>query len=82
VAQPESVPMAGQAQKITVADIRIQGSQKVSTAQVMSIIKLRVGAEYSDEAAREDVRLLYASKKFSNVEAATPKLADGNVIVY
>jgi outer membrane protein insertion porin family len=78
---PEPTPMAGETQKLIVADIRIQGSKHISKAQVMTVIKLRVGANYSDQAVWEDVRLLAATKKFRNIDANTEKLADGNVIV-
>jgi outer membrane protein insertion porin family len=79
---PVPAPTAPPAVKVTVADIRIQGSEHISTAQVMTVIKLRVGADYSDDAVWEDVRLLYATKQFGNIEAATTKLANGNVVVY
>src|SRR5258708_117869 len=70
-----------QTSKIIIADVFTQGSRLVSAQQIMAHMKTRPGSEYKQEVIQEDVRTLYATKQFANVEVVTKNEADGRVTV-
>jgi len=67
--------------KIIVADVIPQGSHLVSNQQIMAYLKTRPGSEYKQDVVQEDVRTLYATKQFANIEVITRNEADGRVTV-
>ncbi len=54
--------------KVTVSDVVITGNRLVPTQEVMSLLKTRPGKEYSGDTTQDDVRTLYATKKFGNIQ--------------
>ena len=57
--------------KVLVADVIPQGNHTVSTQRIMSLIRTRPGAAYSKATVDDDLRRLYETKLFRNVEART-----------
>lgn len=68
--------------KRLVADVVIKGSNHIPVQQLMARIKTRPGAEYIPEVVQEDVRTLWATHQFLNIEATTRDEPDGKVTVY
>lgn len=68
--------------KLLVADVIVQGNRQVHTQRVMGHVRTRAGQEYSQEAVNEDVRKLYDTKLFGNIQVDLKYTADGRVIVY
>jgi outer membrane protein assembly factor BamA len=65
-----------------VADVIPQGLHLVASPKVMGLIHTRPGAEYSDEVVREDVRRLYETHSFSDIQVQLNTLPDKRVVVY
>jgi outer membrane protein assembly factor BamA len=65
-----------------IADVIPQGLHLVPTPKVMSLIHTRPGAEYSDEVVREDVRRLYETHSFADIQVQLNTLPDKRVVVY
>ncbi|MBV9125559.1 MAG: outer membrane protein assembly factor BamA [Planctomycetes bacterium] len=68
--------------KVMVADVRPQGLHNVPPGQVMALIQTRVGQEYKKATVEEDVRRLYQTRSFRNIQVVEQYTNDGNVIVY
>jgi outer membrane protein assembly factor BamA len=68
--------------KAIIADVIPQGSRQVSNQQIMAYLKTRPGSEYNKEVIQEDVRALYATKQFANIEVVPRDEPDGRVTVY
>jgi outer membrane protein assembly factor BamA len=79
---PEAGPQPAASAKVLVADVIPQGNHTVSTQRIMSLIKTRPGAEYAKATVDDDLRRLYETKLFRNVEARTAPADDGKVLVY
>lgn len=64
-----TAPMAAPAQTLggTIADVKVEGSQRIEAATVISYMAIRPGDEYSDRAVDESVKSLFATGLFSNV---------------
>ncbi|MDE0349266.1 MAG: hypothetical protein OXM56_06130, partial [Gammaproteobacteria bacterium] len=60
-----------------VADIRLQGLQRVSAGTVFNLLPVEVGDPVDAVAVRELIRSLFASGYFDDVQA----LRDGNVLI-
>src|SRR5262245_361481 len=65
-----------------VADVIPQGLHLVPTPRVMSLIHTRPGADYSEETVREDVRRLYETHSFADIQVRLDTLPDKRVVVY
>ena len=68
--------------KILVEDVIPQGNHYIPPQKIISLIKTRPGAEYSDDTVQGDVRTLYGTKLFANVRVNTQRTADDKVKVY
>ncbi len=79
---PAPVPAPGSPGKVLVADVIIEGNRNVTAQQIKGQIKTRPGAEFNEETAREDVRVLMSSKQLGNVEVVTQPTPDGRVNVF
>ena len=66
-----------QAQAFTIADIRLQGLQRVSAGTVFNILPVQVGDTLDEIAIRQLLRLLFASGYFNDIRMAR----DGDVLV-
>jgi outer membrane protein assembly complex protein YaeT len=65
-----------------VEDVIPQGNRHVATQKIISVIRTRPGSDYSDETVKDDVRKLYETKLFANVQARTERTADNKIKVY
>jgi outer membrane protein assembly complex protein YaeT len=72
---PAQGPLPTPPPKATVSDVIVQGNRLISTQEIQSMLKTRVGSEYQEDVVQEDVRALYATRKIGNVEAV-PKFSD------
>jgi outer membrane protein assembly complex protein YaeT len=75
-------PVAPVPRKVQVEDVRLQGNVQIPTHRIMPHIKTRAGQDYSEDAIQEDIKNLYATKLFANVQAAKQFTKEGNVIVF
>jgi outer membrane protein assembly complex protein YaeT len=78
LAQTTAVPLA---RKVLIEDIKWQGNLTIPTQRIVPYIKTRAGQEYNEDAIQEDIKNLYATKLFGNVQASKQETADGNVIL-
>ncbi len=77
-AEPASPVETPQAQGQTIRSIAIVGSQRLEPNTIISYISLRTGQEYSQAAADQAIKELYATELFAN---ATLRNDDGNVVI-
>ncbi len=65
-----TAPMAAPAQTRggTVADVKVEGSQRIEPATVISYMAIKPGDPYSDQGVDESVKSLFATGLFSNVQ--------------
>lgn len=75
-------PTTSSSSKVLVADIVPLGLQRVSTARVMTLIKTRVGDELNRNLLQEDVRRLYGTRSFANIQVREQRNREGNVVLY
>ncbi|MBF0490773.1 MAG: hypothetical protein HQL15_09215, partial [Candidatus Omnitrophica bacterium] len=68
VAQPSSPEVAPVAEVKIVKSIDIQGNKSIGVAQVLAKIKTRVGQEYQENVVSDDIKRLYNSGHFSDVQ--------------
>jgi len=64
-----TAPMAAPAQTRggTIADVKVEGSQRIEAATVISYMAIKPGDEYTDRGVDESVKSLFATGLFSNV---------------
>lgn len=67
--------------KQTVADVVVQGNRTIPTQKVMSYIKTKPGADYVQATVDDDVRRLYETRLFGNIQALRQRTEDGRVVV-
>jgi outer membrane protein assembly factor BamA len=68
--------------KAIVADVIPTGNRQVPTQRITSLLKTRPGAEYSQATVDEDVRELYKTNAFRNVEVRLQDAGEGRLVVY
>src|SRR5205807_4568043 len=68
--------------KVLVDDVIPQGNRQVPTQKIISLIRTRPGAEYKQETVDEDVRNLYETKLFANIQIYKQPTPDGKVKVF
>jgi outer membrane protein insertion porin family len=68
--------------KIIVEDVRVQGNRLVPAQEIVNQLKTRPGSEYAQSTVEEDIRQLFATKKFGNVQAQKQVSGENKVIVY
>ena len=78
IAQP--IPEAAPASKVVKA-IDIQGNKSIGIAQVLARIKTRVGEEYQDSVVSDDLKRLYNTGHFSDVQIDHEPLDDGYKVI-
>jgi outer membrane protein insertion porin family len=79
-AQPAAAPSGPR--QVVVADVIPQGLQLTPPERVKHLIKTAPGAEYNKATVEEDVRRLYETKLFGNVQVRLQPTEDGRVTVY
>jgi len=67
-AVPAPVPAAPTPVVATINSINVTGNQRLEPQTILSYIKLRVGQPYSQQAADQALKDLYATELFSNVQ--------------
>ena len=65
----------------TVKAINIQGNKSIGIAQILARIKTRVGEEYQDAVVSDDLKRLYNTGHFSDVQIDHEDLDDGYKVV-
>ncbi len=83
------LPPAAQAQfdapaaqpKKLVADVMFQGCYNTPVQQLQAMIKTRAGVEFIPEVSQDDVRTLYNTRKFLNIQVVPREESDGRVTV-
>lgn len=75
-------PVAPMPRKVLVEDVRLQGNIQIPTHRIMPFIKTRAGQDYNEDAIQEDLKTLYGTKLFANVNASKQFMPSGNVIVF
>jgi outer membrane protein insertion porin family len=78
--QPASTEPAAVALKIVKA-IDIQGNKSIGIAQVLARIKTRVGEPYQDAVVSDDLKRLYNTGHFSDVQIDHENLDDGYKVI-
>ncbi|HXG10251.1 MAG TPA: outer membrane protein assembly factor BamA [Gemmataceae bacterium] len=68
--------------RLTVAEVILHGNRQVPAQRIMGYIKTRPGQEYSQQTLNDDVRRLYETKQFANIQVDLKYTADGRVNVY
>jgi len=71
------LPASANAAPFTLADIRINGLQRISAGSVFAALPLDIGSEVDDKALTEASRALFKTGFFENIELGR----DGNVLV-
>jgi len=79
VDQAESQPTAPEAKIVKAIDI--EGNKSIGIAQILARIKTRVGEEYSDEVVSDDLKRLYNTGHFSDVQIDHEDLDDGYKVI-
>jgi outer membrane protein assembly complex protein YaeT len=77
-----SVCLAQTASKAIVADVIPVGNHQMPTQRITSLLKIHPGTEYSQSVVDEDVRTLYQTKQFKDVQVRLQEAGEGKVIVY
>lgn len=68
--------------RVLVSDVVVTGNRLVPTQEIVSQLKTRPGREYNPDLAQEDLRTLYATRKFGNIQVELRPDGDGKVKVY
>ncbi|MBI1918229.1 MAG: outer membrane protein assembly factor BamA [Planctomycetes bacterium] len=71
----------GTQRKLLVADVLVRGNRRVSTQEIMALVRTRPRTPYSPEAVQEDVRSLMATRRFANVQSQIRVLPNDQVEV-
>ncbi|HEY7427988.1 MAG TPA: outer membrane protein assembly factor BamA [Gemmataceae bacterium] len=69
-------------EKVLVSDVIIQGNQRTSTEQIKVRLHTQAGKEYDPAALDEDVREMYKTRQFSNIQTLAEPDGPGKVKVY
>lgn len=75
--QAQQLPPQQQQQALTVADIRIEGLQRVAASSVFGLINIRVGDQITQQDISALIRDVFASDYFDNIEVLT----EDNVLI-
>src|SRR5262249_4833811 len=70
------------ASKVIVADVIPVGNHQMPTQRITSLLKTRPGGDYNQNTVDDDVRTLYQTNAFRNVEARFQDAGNGRVVVY
>ncbi len=71
------LPAASQAQTLTVADIRLEGLQRVAASSVFGLLNIRVGDQVDQQDIAALIQDVFASDYFENIEVLT----EDNVLI-
>src|SRR5437588_6375188 len=77
-----SVLSQQQPAKVLIEDVIPQGNRQVPTQKIISLIKTRPGLDYKQETIDEDVKALYETKLFANIQVYKLPAPDNKVKVY
>jgi len=65
-----------------IADIKVRGNDAVSTATILSRMKLQPGDTFQETALNKELKRLYATGYFSDVFVETEERAEGVVVIF
>ncbi len=65
-----------------ISDIRIKGNKAVSTATILSRLKIKPGDQFVESALNKELKRLYAMGYFADVFVETEERAEGVVVVF
>ena len=65
-----------------ISKIEIEGNKIVSNATIMSTIKARYGEVYNEDIINNDIKNLYATGYFDNIEVEKKKSAEGITVIF
>jgi outer membrane protein assembly complex protein YaeT len=68
--------------KLIVGEVILHGNRTVPSQRILGYIKTRAGQPYSQETVNEDVRNLYQTRQFANIQVDLKYTADGKVNVW
>lgn len=73
---------ASAADRLVVAEVIVQGSEKIATPTVLTYVKTRPGGDYNPDIVQEDTRNLIGSKLFVDVRVQVATVGKQRVNVY
>src|SRR5665213_2222711 len=80
--EPVAQPAMPEAPAVkTVKAIDIQGNKSIGIAQILARIKTRVGEEYQDAVVSDDLKRLYNTGHFSDVQIDHEDFDDGYKVI-
>lgn len=65
-----------------VADVSVHGNQRIPTSRIHGLLKTRPGSEYNQQTIDEDVRTVFETREFSNVQVKRQVDESQNVVVH
>ncbi|HKB38441.1 MAG TPA: outer membrane protein assembly factor BamA, partial [Gemmataceae bacterium] len=65
-----------------VNDVIPQGNRSVPPQKILGLIRTKPGTEFNPDTVAEDVRKLYETKLFGNIQVKTDYTSDGKINVY
>lgn len=69
--------------KLFVHEVRIVGNKRMSTEQIQALLHIKSGEEYTTELVEKDVRDLYKTNQFSNIQTwVKPNKTDSATIYF
>ena len=77
-----SMPSPSSPGRILVQDVIPQGNKTVPTQKITSLLRTKPGAEFNPDTVADDVRKLYETRQFGNIQVKTDYTADGKINVY
>ncbi|MBU1084235.1 MAG: outer membrane protein assembly factor BamA [Candidatus Omnitrophota bacterium] len=80
-AQSDAAVQATQASR-KISDIKIKGNSSVSTATILSRLKLKPGDSFEESALNKELKRLYATGFFSDVFVETQENPEGIVVLF
>jgi outer membrane protein insertion porin family len=65
--------------RLIVGDVNVRNNRRMSTQELMGMLRTRVGSEYNPAVIQEDVRTLYGTRQFGNVVPRKEDMPGGKV---
>jgi len=77
-----TLPSYAQEADATITEIKIEGNKVVSTATILSKIKIRTGEKFQQKAVNEDIKRLYATGFFTDVSVEVEDHSGGIRLIF
>src|SRR5262249_38178365 len=82
VAVAQLLPATSGGGRLIVKEVIVQGNHAVPTPKIMAKLHTRADHELNQDTINEDIRKLYETKQFGNIQVKTDYTSDGKVNVY